>query len=90
MATGRHSGVPYADRLCCACDQQVVEDAYHFVFECPDVRRARGMFTILFQESGTGNDPARLRAWASQSPGTLGAFVRYDLHERYLPFSRGV
>lgn len=35
VETGRHSGIPYQQRICKFCTLHEIEDEYHFTFVCP-------------------------------------------------------
>ena len=35
VKTGRHSGIPYEQRLCILCNKHEIEDELHFVTSCP-------------------------------------------------------
>jgi len=46
--TGRWAKVPRAQRMCMHCDQQVIGDERHLVFECPAVQSIRARYPALF------------------------------------------
>ncbi len=43
----RNQGVGRTARVCLCCDQGVIGDEYHAVFECPATRAARAPFAHL-------------------------------------------
>lgn len=43
IEVGRHSNINKQNRLCPLCDEGVIEDEYHFVMECPFLKRLRTM-----------------------------------------------
>jgi exonuclease III len=51
--TGRHTGVPRAQRLCVRCNSSTVCDEYHLVFECPYLQPLRDDFSALFTPDTT-------------------------------------
>ena len=44
VETGRHSGIPYKQRLCILCNKHEIEDELHFVMCCPVHNQIRSVF----------------------------------------------
>ena len=44
VETGRHSSIPYEQRLCILCNKHEIEDELHFVMSCPVYNQIRSVF----------------------------------------------
>ena len=44
VETGRHSGIPYEQRLCILCNKHEIEDELHFIMSCPVYNQIRSVF----------------------------------------------
>jgi hypothetical protein len=76
--SGRWERLPRAHRLCERCTEDMVEDEFHLVFECPAYDGVREKFPLLFEEfdpasvSPEGRD---LACFMAQNPQQVAAFV---------------
>ena len=46
VETGRHSGIPYEQRLCILCNKHEIEDELHIVMSCPVYNQIRSVFLL--------------------------------------------
>ncbi len=80
LETGRYKGDDRAKRLCKICNRGVIEDQYHFVFECPAYSIRRGMFIERVKDNIANWDSLsnteKFIELFQNHPRTLGKFVK--------------
>ena len=79
---GRSTQTPYGARLCLKCNNCQVEDAHHFVFECPQYDDIRLKHSCLFSAFGgvvsNGQhkyNSGMLRTFMAQDNAAVGRFI---------------
>ncbi len=74
VETGRHQGVPRADRVCTLCPSGAVEDGYHLLMDCTERHLValrelmRRELSRLSAASGAKGGTEDISAWESLSP----------------------
>ena len=75
VETDRFKNVPLSERKCTFCDQESVEDEFHFILHCPKYNIERQNLLEVYLSNFVGDNVAKLNALMQQAVRPLAKYI---------------
>ena len=82
VETGRFKNEPLSERKCMFCDQESVEDEFHFILHCPKYNIERQNLLEIYLSNLVGDNVAKLNALMQQAVRPLAKYIHKAFQKR--------